>query len=85
MKLTQNELSIKYSNIESKIPSIWESYEKAGIELAQDLCFTWDVSDSELIRVISLISIRVQGLNLTKHIKQNLEYIGLYPHIQKYY
>jgi hypothetical protein len=33
------EILEKYSNIEDKIPSVWPDYEKAGIELGQDIVF----------------------------------------------
>jgi hypothetical protein len=82
-ELTEKELTEKYSNIEYKIPSVWKTYEEAGINLAQDLAFTWDVSNGELIRVIALMEIRCKGLNINHHIDQRYSYAGLYPHIMK--
>lgn len=82
---TETLLHEKYSNIESKIPSIWETYEKAGIELAQDIYKTWNISDPELIRVISLLEIKVKGLKISQHIHLMYSFAGLYPIIQKSY
>lgn len=82
--LTRLQLSKKYENIEDKIPSSWETYEKAGIELAQDLSFGhWDIRDAELYRVISLVSTRVPGLRITQHLDSKFSFMGLYPHTQK--
>lgn len=85
MELTLTEIIKKYSNIEDKIPSVWETYEEAGIELAQDLVYTWDIQNTELIRVISLVSGRVKGLKITQHIDPMFSFAGLYPEIQKVY
>jgi len=83
-KLTSEELNKKYENIEDKIPVIWDNYEAAGIELAQDLSFDhWDISNAEMIRVISLVSIRVPGLQISQHINPMFTYKGLYPEIMK--
>jgi hypothetical protein len=85
--LTEKEISEKYSNIEDKIPSVWEDFEKAGIELAQDLIDVWDISDAELIRVIALVGIRVRRndrrIDLSNHVNPMLMYHGLYPEIMK--
>ena len=90
MELTIKELREKYGDIENKIPSVWKDYEVAGIELAQDICFTWDISDAELIRVIALIALRVAGmgkssLDLSNHINRDFSFCGLYPNIIKTY
>lgn len=82
------EIVKKYANIEDKIPSIWPDYEKAGIELAQDIAFEWDIKDSELIRVISLIEMRMAGMGkpkfgLSEHIYQPFAFAGLYPERMK--
>lgn len=83
-KLTIIELTAKYSGIEDKIPSVWETYEKAGIELAQDLSFGhWDIKEPELYRVISLVQLRVPRLRITQHLDNKFAYMGLYPHIHK--
>ena len=88
-ELTIEELSAKWSNIEEKIPSKWPNWGKAGIELAQDLCYTWNIRERELIRVIALVSIRCRmesgiPLCLHDHIDPMLAYAGLYPEIQRY-
>lgn len=82
--LSMQKLIEKYSNIEDKIPSVWSDYEKAGIELAQDIAFEWDIKDPELIRVISLVEMRmvVTGkpkFGLGEHIYQPFAFVGLYP------
>ncbi len=81
MELTEKEISVKYANIESKIPSVWKTYEDAGTNLAQDICFLWDITDGELIRVISLLEMRVKGLRINQHINQQFAFAGLYPHV----
>lgn len=78
-ELTEVELTEKYSNIEDKIPSIWKTYEDAGVNLAQDIAFTWDIRSGELIRVIALMEIRVNGLKVSQHIDSRFAYAGLYP------
>ncbi len=77
--LSEKEISLKYENLELKIPGVWPDWEKAGVELAQDLWCTWQVTDGELIRVIALVAMRVKGLNLSKHINPAFAYAGLYP------
>ena len=82
------EILEKYSNIEDKIPSVWSDYEKAGIELAQDIVFEWDIKDSEMIRVIALIEMRVAGMGrpkfgLSEHIYTPFAFAGLYPERMK--
>lgn len=81
--LTEKEISLKYSNIEDKIPSVWPSWEKAGVNLAQDLIYIWDVRDCELYRVIALVSMRVPGLRITQHLDPKFAYMGLYPERMK--
>lgn len=82
--LNIKDLEIKYSNIEDKIPAVWKTYEEAGIELAQDLSFGhWDISSSELYRVISLVSCRVRGLGITQHLDPQFGFMGLYPERMK--
>lgn len=80
--MTEKEVAEKYANIEDKIPSIWPTWEKAGIELAQDIVYLWDIKHHELIRVISAVSSYVRGLNIIQHIDPNPIYqlSGLYPH-----
>jgi hypothetical protein len=85
MELTEKEISAKYFHIENKIPGTWGSWVEAGVELSQDICMLWDIKDSELIRVISLVSSRVPGLNITQHIYAPFSFMGLYPHVQKSY
>jgi hypothetical protein len=88
-ELTEAEIAEKYSNIEDKIPSVWKTFEEAGINLAQDIACTWDVRNGELIRVLSLIDMRMAGagkpnrFNLTKHINPMFAYAGLYPERMK--
>jgi hypothetical protein len=78
-ELTEDELAKKYENIEDKIPSVWSTYEVAGRELANDLCYTWNVSNGELIRVIALMEIRVRHLKISQHINPMFAFAGLYP------
>ena len=73
------EIETKYADIEDKIPSIWPDYEQAGIELAQDICMSWNIQDAELIRVISLVQMRVPRLNIIQHIDPVWSFRGLYP------
>jgi hypothetical protein len=83
-ELTEAELSSKYGDIESKIPSFWATWEDAGVNLAQDLSFGhWDIRDNELYRVISLVSIRVQSIKITQHLDPKFSFQGLYPEIMK--
>ena len=70
------------------IPSVWSDYEKAGIELSQDIVFEWDIKDSEMIRVIALIEMRVAGMGrpkfgLSEHIYTPFAFAGLYPEKMK--
>jgi hypothetical protein len=89
--MTEKEISEKYADIEDKIPSIWKTYEEAGINLAKDLLENgpfsnfekWGVCDGELIRVISLLMIRVPSLDLSGHINQMFAFAGLYPERMK--
>ena len=88
--MTIEEISYKYENIESKIPLIWKDWEAAGVSLAQDLWDKWDIKNSELIRVISLVGIRVKtstgkSLNLSDHIDSKFAFAGLYPSVEKIY
>jgi hypothetical protein len=78
----------KYGSIEDKIPSVWSDYEKVGIEMAQDIAKIWNIKDSELIRVMSLIETRLAGmgkpkLGLSDHIDNAFAFAGLYPEIQR--
>jgi len=87
--MTIKEIIEKYSSIEDKIPSVFEDYKKAGYCLAQDLISLpngemWDISDTELIRVISLIGIK-GGPNLYEHINPMFAFAGLYPERIKSY
>jgi len=82
--MTEKEVALKYANIEDKVPSVWATYDKAAIELAQDLCFMWSVRDGELIRVISLLELMV-GLKLSQHIDFRFAHVGLYPTCVKAY
>lgn len=79
---TVDEATEKYGNIEDKIPSVWPSYQKAGEEMARDIAFFWNISDPELIRVISLVSIYGK-IPLTKHIDPMMSYAALYPEKMK--
>lgn len=81
--MTINEIIKKYSQIEDKIPSTWKDYKTAGIELAQDICMEWDITDPELYRVISLVSIYSGVSGLTEHLDMRFSYMGLYPNIMK--
>ena len=81
--LTVEQVIEKYKNIEEKIPSLFKNYEEAGVNLAQDLCFHWDVTDHELIRIISLLEIRVPGLMINQHVDRKFAFAGLYPNIIK--
>ncbi len=88
--MTTQELRAKYSGIEEKIPSVWPDYEKAAIELAQDVSTVWDIKDAELIRVLALVDMRIAGMgkpsfNLAKHIYAPFAFAGLYPNIQRSY
>lgn len=78
-ELTVEEITEKYRDIEDKIPSIWPDWETAGIELAQDILYHWNIQQSELIRVIALMEIRVRGLHITQHIDNRFAFAGLYP------
>jgi uncharacterized protein YaaN involved in tellurite resistance len=82
-ELTIEEITEKYKEIENKIPSIWSDYPTAGKELAQDILYHWDIKQGELIRVISLMEIRVRGLQITQHIDPHFAFTGLYPEIMK--
>ena len=82
------ELKNKYSDIEGKIPSVWPDYEKAAIEISQDFYTEWDIKDSELIRVLSLVDTRIAGMgkpsfNLSKHVHPMFSFAGLYPERMK--
>jgi hypothetical protein len=82
------EIAQKYANIEDKIPQVWPDYERAGIELAQDIATEWDIMDSELIRVIALVEMRMAGMSkprfgLSSHIYQPFSFAGLYPERMK--
>lgn len=82
--MTIQEIHTKFSNIEEKIPSVFSSYQEAGIQLAQALIDHWDISDNEIIRVIALIGIH-SNIDLSNHIKPMFAFAGLYPTIQKIY
>ena len=75
-ELTIEEITEKYREIEDKIPSIWSDYPTAGKELAQDILYHWDISEAELIRVISLLEIRVSWLRISQHINPNFAVYG---------
>lgn len=77
--MTVKEIQEKYRNIEDKIPSVWPDYEKAGIELSQDILYHWNIQEGELIRVIALIEMRVPGLSISQHIDPSFAFCGLYP------
>ena len=78
--MTLEALKEKYSSIETKIPSVWENYNDVALSLAQDLLYHWNIKDSELIRVISLVSLNSKT-TLTRHIDHNFAFSGLYPQI----
>lgn len=50
--------------VETLLKTKYENIEKAGVELAQDIYDTWDITDLELIRVISLLEIKVCQISL---------------------
>ena len=75
----------KYGNLEDKIPSVWNTYEAAGVALSWDIVFLFDIKDPELIRVISLIRLNTKTLDLTNHIDSKFSFAGLYPTKQKAY
>jgi hypothetical protein len=82
------EIKKKYENIEDKIPSVWPDYEKAAIEIAQDVATEWDIKDPEMIRVLALVDRRIAGMgkpsfNLSKHIYAPFAFAGLYPERMK--
>lgn len=82
--MTIQEIHTKFSNIEEKIPSIFESYEDAGRQLAQAIIYNWNISDNEIIRVIALISTNT-NIDLNEHVNPIFAFAGLYPTIQKIY
>lgn len=79
------DIVIKYSNIEDKIPSVWKTYEDAAFELSQDIAYEYDISNRELIRVIALIEtiIGKNNFNFTDRILQSHLFAGLYQNIIK--
>lgn len=82
--MTLKEIRNKYIDIEDKIPSIFKSYDDAGIQMAQDICMYWDIDDYAIIRVMSLIDIYTnRKYNLCKHMNRMLTYAALYPTVQK--
>ena len=86
--MTIEQIKNKYENIEDKIPSVWTDYEKAAIELSQDVATEWNIMDVELIRVLSLVDLRIAGMgkpsfNLSKHIYAPFSFAGLYPERMK--
>lgn len=83
--LTIEEIVTKYANIEDKIPTVWPTWEEAGVNLAQDIYDKWDIREGELIRVIALMGIRVNGLKLYDHINPMFSFTGLYPEMQRSY
>jgi hypothetical protein len=78
-ELTIEEIIEKYRDIEDKIPSVWPDYPTAGQELARDIAIHWDISEGELIRVISLMEIRVPEFHQNQHINSMFAFAGLYP------
>lgn len=80
--MTIEELKEKYSNIEDKIPSVWQTYQEAGLELRNDIHN--GICDVELIRVISLISLQ-SNVILTSYINPIFSFAGLYPQKMKVY
>ena len=79
------DIVIKYSNIEDKIPSVWKTYEDAAFELSEDIAYEYNISNHELIRVISLIEtiIGKNNFNFTDRILQSHLFTGLYPNTIK--
>ena len=82
--MTIQDIHTKFSNIEEKIPSIFESYEDAGRQLAQAIIYHWDISDNEIIRVIALIGIHT-NIDLSEHVNPIFSFAVLYPTKQKLY
>ena len=78
--LTIEELEEKYSNIEDKVPSIFKDYNEVLLQIQQDLYCTWNINNSELYRVISLVGIKTKSNVLYKHLDNRFSYMGLYPH-----
>ncbi len=84
IELTIEEIYTKYKNIESKIPSIFKTYELAGIELSKDILFHYNIRNGEIIRVMSIINYSQKiKFNFSEHIDNKFSFAGLYPHIQK--
>jgi len=75
----------QFYDIEEKVPSIWSTWEEAGIACAQAIAFTWDIKDAELIHSIAIISYRVPGLKITKHVDPMLSFAMLYPAVMVKY
>ncbi len=83
-ELTETKLAEKYGDLENKIPGTWSTYESAGQELAQDLCFVWDIVNPELCRIIGLIDVKMiwqekLTFNLGNHIMHMMQFAALYP------
>lgn len=82
--MTIQDIHTQFSNIEEKIPSVFESYEDAGRQLAQAIIYHWNISDNEIIRVIALIGIHT-NIDLSEHVNPMFAFAGLYPTKQKLY
>lgn len=88
--MTETELGKKYKNINTKIPSVWPTFEDAGIELAQEVFMMWNIKNSDLILALSTIDCALAGqgklgLNLSEHIDSKFAFVGLYPMVQAEY
>ena len=79
---TLEDIKHKYFGIEYKIPGVWPTYQEAGVELAQDLLFHWNIQDAELIRIIALVEMR-SDVSITKHVDPMYAFAGLYPHVMR--
>lgn len=82
---TEQELSAKYSNIESKIPGVWKSEMMAALNLQQDLTsLGHTIKDDELCRVVGLLH-KFNPSFFNKVITDGFEFKVLYPNVQKKY
>ena len=83
--LTLEEIREKYGNIEDKIPSIWHTATDAAREMAQDIATYCDITDYEIVRVMSLLDTRVfcqnerKNFKLLDHMDHRFEFLALYP------
>lgn len=80
---TEQELSAKYSNIESKIPGVWKNEIMAALNLQQDLTtLGHTIKDPELCRVVGLLYKHNPSF-FNKVITEGFEFNALYPNVIK--